>query len=76
MPGKTQNTMVAETQVVTAENNAKQTTTQQGPSPVVTGTTVTQTKDYVVKSGDSLWKIAAKQLGNGSRFDEIQELVE
>jgi nucleoid-associated protein YgaU len=31
-------------------------------------------KDYVVQSGDSLWKIAAKQLGNGSRYDEIAEL--
>ena len=34
----------------------------------------TQTRDYVVKSGDSLWKIAAKQLGNGNRYDEIATL--
>jgi nucleoid-associated protein YgaU len=33
-----------------------------------------QTRDYVVQNGDSLWKIAAKQLGNGSRYDEIIEM--
>ncbi|ROS04696.1 LysM domain-containing protein [Sinobacterium caligoides] len=26
---------------------------------------------YIVESGDSLWKIAEKQLGNGARHDEI-----
>lgn len=31
-------------------------------------------KTYVVKDGDSLWKIAAAQLGNGSRYDEIMAL--
>lgn len=30
--------------------------------------------EYVVKSGDSLWKIAAEKLGNGSRYTEIVEL--
>lgn len=29
---------------------------------------------YVVKDGDSLWKIAKSQLGNGNRYDEIVEL--
>jgi nucleoid-associated protein YgaU len=29
-----------------------------------------------VQSGDSLWKIAAKQLGNGARFEEIASLNE
>ncbi len=29
---------------------------------------------YVVKDGDSLWKIAAEQLGNGSRYKEIGRL--
>lgn len=37
-----------------------------------TGTAVTKT--YTVKSGDSLWKIAASQLGNGSRYTEIKSL--
>jgi nucleoid-associated protein YgaU len=29
---------------------------------------------YVVKDGDSLWKIAAEQLGNASRYKEISKL--
>lgn len=29
---------------------------------------------YVVKEGDNLWKIAAKCLGNGSRFNEIKKM--
>jgi nucleoid-associated protein YgaU len=29
---------------------------------------------YVVRQGDSLWTIAAAQLGNGSRFSEISKL--
>lgn len=32
------------------------------------------TKTYTVKSGDSLWAIAAKQLGDGSRYKEIKSL--
>jgi len=31
-------------------------------------------KQYVVKEGDSLWRIAAEQLGNGSRYKEIVKL--
>jgi len=30
--------------------------------------------EYVVKSGDSLWQIADRFLGNGTRYDEIVEL--
>ncbi len=31
-------------------------------------------KQYVVREGDNLWRIAAKQLGNGERFREIIKL--
>lgn len=31
-------------------------------------------RTYTVRSGDSLWAIAAKQLGNGSRYKEIKSL--
>ena len=31
-------------------------------------------KTYIVKNGDTLWKIAKLQLNNGSRYKEIAEL--
>lgn len=34
----------------------------------------TTQRTYTVRSGDSLWAIAAKQLGNGSRYKEIKTL--
>jgi nucleoid-associated protein YgaU len=40
----------------------------------VDGQAAKQGKWYVVREGDSLWKIAAEQLGNGSRFSEISKL--
>jgi LysM repeat protein len=33
-----------------------------------------QSASYVVREGDSLWKIAAAQLGSGSRYGEIAKL--
>lgn len=33
-----------------------------------------QFRIYVVKESDSLWQIAQKELGNGSRYDEIENL--
>lgn len=38
------------------------------------GTAQVTTRTYVVKKGDSYWKIAAQQLGKGSRYPEIQKL--
>jgi len=38
------------------------------------GSTAEPGRWYVVKDGDSLWKIAAEQLGNGSRYKEITKL--
>ncbi len=33
-----------------------------------------QGKSYTVREGDSLWKIAAEQLGDGSRYTEVAKL--
>jgi len=35
---------------------------------------VRQSKQYVVREGDSLWRIAVEQLGDGTRYEEINEL--
>jgi nucleoid-associated protein YgaU len=58
-----------------AVNTAK--TQPTGSANVVAGDSQTKSaSEYVVQSGDSLWKIAAKQLGNGARFEEIASLNE
>ncbi len=33
-----------------------------------------RSKQYVVREGDSLWRIAVEQLGNGTRYKELSEL--
>jgi nucleoid-associated protein YgaU len=34
----------------------------------------TPTTDYTIKEGDSFWKIAQEQLGDGNRYTEILKL--
>lgn len=46
-------------------------TTENGGSAVLPAPTYV---DYTVKNGDSLWAIAARMLGDGSRYPEIKKL--
>ncbi|MBN1807216.1 MAG: LysM peptidoglycan-binding domain-containing protein [Sedimentisphaerales bacterium] len=50
------------------------TSTKTPPSPQPEPSKANNTKYYVVQEGDSLWKIADKQLGNKERFREIIRL--
>ena len=43
-------------------------------TPTQTPTTIDSGNTYVVKGGDSFWKIAQEQLGNGLRYGEIVKL--
>jgi nucleoid-associated protein YgaU len=38
------------------------------------GSETKQSKQYVVQEGDNLWRIAAEQLGDGNRYQEISKL--
>lgn len=38
------------------------------------GSQANQPRQYVVRQGDTLWNIAAQQLGNASRYKEIAQL--
>ncbi|MHC4950254.1 MAG: LysM peptidoglycan-binding domain-containing protein [Planctomycetota bacterium] len=42
--------------------------------PPATVTPSVPSTEYIVKDGDSLWKIAEEQLGNGMRYKEILRL--
>jgi len=44
------------------------------PAPRAEAPAAADTRDYVVKGGDSFWKIAAKELGKGTRYVEIEKL--
>ena len=51
-------------------------TDHQKPKPSQSGNAKGSTGNgqYVIKDGDSLWRIAAEKLGNGSRYQEIAKL--
>jgi nucleoid-associated protein YgaU len=60
-----------------AASQATSTPPSTGTSGISSGTTSSTssgTREYVVVEGDSLWKIAASKLGDGSRYDEIVAL--
>lgn len=44
------------------------------PKQKTSASASTTTREYIVKDGDSCWKIAADELGDGSRYTEIIEL--
>lgn len=60
-----------QTQQPTAVSHQQETEMPDGPTDDVSQG---NTKTYTIQSGDSLWSIAQKQLGNGSRFNEILKL--
>jgi len=51
------------------DENGSQTATQEAQR-----TKKENAKTYIVQSGDSLWKIAKRELNNGSRYKEIAQL--
>lgn len=58
-----------------------ETTAAKTSAPTPAKTTATRTpvasgpaREYTIKAGDSLWKIAATELGDGARWTEIDEL--
>jgi nucleoid-associated protein YgaU len=57
-----------------AVSTAKTQTTESAHAVAAGDGQTKSTREYVVQSGDSLWKIAANNLGNGSRYEEIAEL--
>ncbi len=57
--------------VVTKAVEISSSTKSAGTNPTATQT---EGRSYVVREGDSLWKIAASQLGNGARLREIVKL--
>jgi nucleoid-associated protein YgaU len=57
-----------------AKGSAKGTTVATDPTAKKEAAKPSSGKVHVVKDGESLWKIAKQELGNGSRWEEIYEL--
>lgn len=55
-------------------NGFKQNTTQVSTSPTLQQETENFFTTYIVKSGDTLWGIAERYLGNGSKYPELKSL--
>lgn len=53
---------------------SEQPKTEAKPQPTAPTTSTSASNTYTVKSGDTLWGIASKYLGNGSRYPEIMTL--
>jgi nucleoid-associated protein YgaU len=70
-------TLLEETKSISqksAVTNAKDTHSAPHGTAHDAGRAKEENKSYVVQQGDSLWQIAAKHLGDGSRYQEILEL--
>lgn len=65
-------TKTTSTKTTTTKNSNSKTVKTLQEKPRVD--TRVKVKTYTVVSGDSLWKIAQQQLGNGSRYGEIAKL--
>jgi nucleoid-associated protein YgaU len=50
------------------------TTPSPKPAVMISSSSQTDGRWYVVHENDTLWKIASSQLGNGARYEEIQKL--
>ena len=55
-------------------NGFKQDATQTSPVPTLPNETENSFTTYIVKSGDTLWGIAERYLGNGSKYSELKNL--
>ena len=55
-------------------NGFKQDATQTPPAPTLPNETENSFTTYIVKSGDTLWGIAERYLGNGSKYSKLKSL--
>lgn len=55
-------------------NGFKQDATQTPPVPTLPNEPKNSSTTYIVKSGDTLWGIAERYLGNGSKYSELKSL--